>query len=151
MKNRLLFALLFLSTAAFSQQKMLWDAHGIGFAVPSNFRVETNNVDEFSASNDNLYLSILPFQDEEITKDNLADAVLSAAHEMNYDHVTEVDEVDLQDFTGYYVLGEIEGVHAVIMAMMDTESSTNMMVVIVYNEGYERSAVEMAKSFFAYD
>jgi hypothetical protein len=37
------------------------------------------------------------------------------------------------------------------MAMMDTESSTNLLVVIVYADNQQRAALKIANSFFAYD
>jgi hypothetical protein len=37
------------------------------------------------------------------------------------------------------------------MALLDKESSTNLLVVIVYADDYEDQAVEMAASFYAYD
>ena len=149
----LLLPMLFLlaQQGAFAQVELRWDTHGVGFSVPSNFKIETNNAEEFTASNDNLYLSIIPIQDENLTKDHLADAVIAMAKELNYDVVDEVDKADVDDFTGYYVKGRKEGVNAVLMAMMDTESSTNLLVVIVYADGYENKAVDIAGSFFAYD
>jgi len=148
----LLFTLLFLfSQGAFAQTEMRWDKHGVGFTVPSNFKIETNNAEEYSASNDNLFLSIIPIQDENLTKEHLAEVVVSMAKDLKYDVIDEVDEADVDDFTGYYVKGRKDGVNAVLMALMDTESGTNLLVVIVYTDGYEEKAVEMAGSFFAYD
>jgi len=143
---------LFLSlTAVQAQTEMHWDTHGVGFIVPSNFKVETNNAEEYVASNDNLFLSITPIQDESLTKDNLADAVLAMAKEMNYDLVEEADEADVDDFTGYYVKGRKDGVNAILMALLDSQSSTNLLVAIVYDDNSMNKAVDMANSFFAYD
>ncbi len=143
---------LFLSlTALQAQTEMHWDTHGVGFTVPSNFKVETNNAEEYTASNDNLFLSITPIQDENITKDHLADAVIEMAKELEYDIVEEADEADVDDFTGYYVKGRKDGVNAILMALLDSESSTNLLVVIVYDDNSLNKAVTLADSFFAYD
>jgi hypothetical protein len=147
----LLLLLLVAHQALSAQTKMRWDKHGVGFTVPSNFKVETNNAEEYTASNDNLYLSIAPIQDENLTKEHLADAVIAMAKEMKYDVVKDADKIDIDDFTGYYVEGRKSGANAVMMALMDTKSSTNLLVVIVYADGFEKAAVNIAKSFFAYD
>lgn len=134
-----------------AQTEMRWDKHGVGFTVPSNFKVTTNNAEEYTASNDNLVLSIAPIQDEEISKENLADAVLAMAKEMEYDALEEADEINIHDFTGYYIKGKKDGINAVVIAMLDKESSTNLLVVIAYDDDYFDEAVSIAKSFFAYD
>ncbi len=144
-------SLFLLTTTVSAQTDMEWDTHGVGFSVPDNFKIETNNAEEFTASNDNLYLSILPIQDETITKDDLADAVDAFAKELKYDRVQEGSEIDIDDFTGYYIKGRKDHANAVLLALLDKESSTNLLVVIVYADGYENSAVALAKSFYAYD
>ncbi len=145
-----LFAL-FLVPSLHAQTDMEWDTHGVGFTVPDNFKIETNNAEEFTAGNDELFLSILPIQDKTLTKDDLADAVVEMAKGLNYDRIQEGDEIDVDDFTGYYVKGRKDGVNAVFMALLDKESSTNLLVVIVYADDYEDDAVDIASSFYAYD
>ncbi len=143
-----LFAVVF---TLFSQTDMVWDTHGVGFSVPKNFKIETNTGEEFSAGNDNLYLSIFPIQDKTITEDDLADVVVDMAEGLDYDRIQEGDAIDIDDFTGYYVKGRKDGANAVLMALLDKESSTNLLVVIVYADGYEDAAIDMAASFYAYD
>ncbi len=134
-----------------AQTDMVWDTHGVGFSVPNNFKIETNNAEEFTAGNDNLFLSILPIQDEWVTEDDLADAVVEMAEGLEYDRIQEGDAIDIDDFTGYYIKGRKDGANAVFMALLDKESSTNLLVVIVYADDYEDQAVDMAASFYAYD
>ncbi len=142
---------LLLSGTALAQTDMIWDTHGVGFTVPDDFEIETNNADEFTADNGALFLSILPIQDKTITADDLADAVDDMAAELDYDRIQEGDEIDIDDFTGYYVKGRKDGTNAVLMALLDKESSTNLLVVIVYADGQEDEAIEIASSFYAYD
>ncbi len=151
---RLLLPVVFLCTAVisgFTQTDMIWDTHGVGFSVPRNFKIETNNAEEFTAGNDNLFLSILPIQDKTITEDELADAVVEMAEGLDYDRIQEGDAIDIDDFTGYYVKGRKDGANAILMALLDKESSTNLLIVIVYADGYEDAAVDIAASFYAYD
>ena len=142
---------LFLTTSLQAQTDMEWDTHGVGFSVPEDFKIETNNAEEFTAGNDVLFLSILPIQDKTLTKDDLADAVVEMAEGLNYDRIQEGDEIDIDDFTGYYIKGRKDGANAVFMALLDKESSTNLLVVIVYADDYEDDAVGIASSFYAYD
>lgn len=135
----------------YAQTDMIWDTHGVGFIVPDDFDIETNNAEEFTADNGNLFLSIIPFQDETVTKDDLADVVDEFAIELKYDRIHEGDEIDIDDFTGYYIKGRKDGANAVLLALLDKESSTNLLVVIVYVDGYEDEAVDIASSFYAYD
>ena len=142
---------LMLSFSLQAQTDMIWDTHGVGFTVPDDFKIETNNAEDFTAGNDELFLSILPIQDETITTDDLADAVNEFAKELKYDRIHEGDEIDIDDFTGYYIKGRKDGANAVLLALLDKESSTNLLVVIVYADGYEDDAIDIAASFYAYD
>ncbi len=142
---------LMLTVTLNAQTEMEWDTHGVGFTVPDDFKIETNNAEEFTADNGTLFLSILPIQDETITKDDLADVVVEIATDLKYDRIHEGDAIDVDDFSGYYVKGRKDGVNAVIMALLDKESSTNLLVVIVYADGHEDEAIAVASSFYAYD
>ena len=142
---------LLLAFSLVAQTDMVWDTHGVGFTVPDDFEIETNNAEEFTAGNDVLFLSLLPIQDEDITTDDLSDAVLDMAKELKYDSIEEGDDIDIDDFTGYYIKGRKEGANAVFMALLDKHSSTNLLVVVVYADGYEDDAVAIAASLYAYD
>lgn len=130
---------------------MHWDTHGVGFKVPNDFAIEANNAEEFSASNDNLFLSIVPVQDLEVNDDDLAEAVVEMAKGLEYDDIEEGESIEVDDFTGYYIKGRKDGVNAIVMAVLDKQSSTNLLVVIVYVDGYEKQAVNIAASLYAYD
>ncbi|MBC7776364.1 MAG: hypothetical protein H7246_13095 [Phycisphaerae bacterium] len=146
-----IFMLLVASNNLVAQTEMRWDTHGVGFTVPDDFKVTTNNAEEYTASNDNLVLSIAPIQDENIEKEHLSEVVLAMATEMHYDALEEADEINIDDFTGYYIKGKKDGVNAVVMALLDKKSSTNLVVVIAYDDDYFDEAVAIASSFVAYD
>lgn len=130
---------------------MHWDTHGVGFKVPSDVRIQTNNAEEFTAQNANIALTIAPVQDGELNEEHMADVTVEMAKGLGYDSVDEGDAVDIDDFTGYYIKGKKDGVNAVVMALLDKKSSTNLLVVIVYADGFEDNAVDIASSFYAYD
>ncbi len=144
-------ALLFSTIQLSAQVQMEWADHGIGFTVPGDFSIITNTGEEFTAVNEHLYLSMTPIQDETVTEDNLAEAVVQMAIEMQYDVVDEADAIEIDDFIGYYVKGSLDAAHAVVMALMDTQSSTNLLVIIAYDKGYENEALKIAASFYAFD
>ena len=149
--SAVLTSLLFATFQLSAQTTMEWEDHGIGFSVPDDFSIITNSGEEFTAVNEHLFLSMAPIQDETVTEDNLALAVVQMAVEMQYDVVSEADAIEIDDFIGYYVKGTLDGSHAVVMALMDTESSTNLLVIIAYDEGYENQALRIAASFYAFD
>lgn len=154
MKKRFLAALVLLASLNTLSAQLVdyhWDTHGVGFGVPRDFSVKANNAEEFTAENGNVFLTILPFQDENVTKDNLAEAVVAMAVNMEYDSVEAADEADVDDFTGYYVKGTKEGVNALVMGLLDRKSSTNLLVIVAYMDGYESQALEIANSFYAFD
>lgn len=133
-----------------AQVDMLWDTHRVGFKVPRGFVIETNNADEFSAGNDNVYVTISPIQDENLTTDDLAEVVAVMVKEMDYDLVTDGDAVEVQNFTGYYVRGSKDGANAIVMALLDPESATNLIVVVMYSGDFEKQALTTVNSFYSY-
>jgi len=133
-----------------AQVDMLWDTHRVGFKVPRGFVIETNNADEFSAGNDNVYVTISPIQDENLTTDDLAEVVDAMVKEMDYDLVTDGDAVEVQNFTGYYVRGSKDGANAIVMALLDPESATNLIVVVMYSGDFEKQALTTVNSFYSY-
>lgn len=154
MKQFLLpFALLAMFATQLSAQMadMHWDTHGVGFKVPASFKETANNADEYTASNNNLSLTIVPIQDGKLDKEHMAEATLEMAKSLGYDTIEVADKAEIDDFVGYFIKGTKDGVHAIVMAMLDTKSTTNLLVIIIYADGFEDEAVEMADSFYAYD
>jgi Dihydro-orotase-like len=154
MKKFLLpFALFALFATQLSAQMadMHWDTHGVGFKVPANFKETTNNADEYTASNNNISLTIAPIQDGKLDEEHMAEVTLEMAKSLGYDSIEAADKAEIDDFKGYFIKGTKDGVHAIVMAMLDTKSTTNLLVVIVYADGFEDKAVEIADSFYAYD
>lgn len=153
MKKLSFFALLMISSVlvSFAQTDFVWDSHGIGFKTADRMKVSVNQADEFEAASENIQLNIFPWQDEKINFDDLADATVSIAKELKFDAISEADALEIDDFQGYFVQGTKDGVKALILLLMDKKSSTNMIVTIVYQPGFEQEAYKIADSFYAYD
>lgn len=161
--NVLLFyctSLLFLVNTAFSQNRAFqWDIHGIGFEVASDFTVLENEYSLFTAmsSDGALIISISPWQDANLTLNNIADGTYSAANSMlGGIEFMGGDMMSVDYFKGYYMVAgvkdpEIPQHYAVIAILMDTLSSTNFAVAILYDKVNEQEAFNMLFSFYAYD
>ena len=147
-----LFLISVLTTTTLSAQtEWHWDTHGIAFNAPENFRITKNDASEFEANNSNIYLSIIPWQDGEVSEGNMAEMILGIAKEMKYDNLHDADKLAVSDFSGYFVEGSKDGANAFIACLIDTESSTNMIVIITYNDGFVDPAADILASFHAYD
>jgi len=147
-----LLGFLSLSTLSFSQKDWRWNQHGVGFSAPANLRITTNNASEFTAESSDLILSIYVEQDGEVNADGLAEALVAAAEELEYDEITDVDELEIDDFTGYYVEGTKDGVGALIITLLDKKSATNLVIVLAYTTDTARDkAIDIADSFYAFD
>lgn len=130
---------------------MVWDDFGLGFSLPRGMKITENDGDTFSAESEELYLTILPIADETITENDLADAVVAMATEMEYDDLTDADDLELNDLYGFYVEGSKDGARAFVIAMMDTMSSTNYLAVIVFTPESRDRAIKLARSFYPYE
>lgn len=148
----LVLALTFLSQAITAQKDWRWEQHGVGFSAPANMRITSNNDSEFTAEGSDLYLSIYVEQDGEVTKETLAEALIEAAKALEYDEISDVDALEIDDFEGYYVEGTKNGVGAFIITLLDKQSSTNLVVIIVFTTDLARDkAIDIADSFYAFD
>ena len=130
---------------------MVWDTYGLGFSLPSGMQITENNRDIFSAERDDLLLTIIPFKENTVGPEDLADFLIAMAERFDYDVVTDVDEVALDDLYGFYTEGEKDGGQALLVALMDEESDSNYFVILVYNDASRELAIETMISFYPYD
>ncbi len=156
MKYRVSFVLALLMSAVFTiqvqaQEEWVWDEYGIGFTLSKGMKVTQNDGETFTAERDNLFLTITPIKDEEITEGDLAMAVFTMAKEMEYDGIEDADKLELDDLVGYYVEGTKDGAGAFVIALLDQESESNYLVIIVFDDDSRDEAIEMAQSMYAYD
>ncbi|MFT5337958.1 MAG: hypothetical protein ACJAY8_000743 [Sphingobacteriales bacterium] len=134
-----------------AQDAFEWDAHGIGFTLPDGFTVTSNSGEEFSGASENIFITMIPWNDADITEADLEDVVVQAASDMAYDDIHDAFDASVHDFVGVGVYGTKDGVDAVIAAILDTKSGTNMIIIIGYNSGYGEKAQAIYKSMYAYD
>ncbi len=137
---------------AFAQKDWQWATHGVGFSAPANLKVTANDASEFSAEGSDLFITIHADQDESVTEETLAEALVAAATEMKYDEISAADALNIHDFVGYFVEGSKDGIGALIITLLDKKSSTNLIIVMAYTSDAARTkAIEIGDSFYAFD
>lgn len=142
--------LVFFAGAAFSQSATVnWDKHGLGFKVPSDFKVQTNSVDQFSASNDQLQLSVTPITNQELNADQLTEAAVYRAYKLGCPKVTMAKMVEADNFIGSYVEGKNAGKNVIVMTMLDTKTNTSKALVLNYADGGYDQAISIVTGFHA--
>jgi len=159
--NKLILSTLVLclfSLFANAQQHYQWDAHGIGFTITDDFNINTNNHEEFTAaSSDGLIeFQLFPWQDELVTESELEVYLLAFVGEMASDTDIDIDNLDadkveLDDFTGSYVIMN-SGTSMILTAfLLDTASGTNLIAQVIFEAGNEDEAINILSSLYAYD
>jgi hypothetical protein len=129
--------LLLISNLAWSQTEMVWDSYGLGFTLAKGKRITQNDGETFSAEKPDLFLTIQPVKGMEVTVEHLADAVIEMATVMEYETISDADELELNDLYGYYVEGTSDGASAFVIALMDVESHNNYLAVVVFTPKQE--------------
>jgi len=156
MKKRVIFILTLLLSVAITfqaqaQEEWVWDEYGIAFTLAKGMKVTQNDGETFTAERGNLFLTMVPIVDSNINEDDLAEAVIDMAVEMDYDDIEDADELELGDLIGYYVEGTKDGAGAFVIALLDKESASNYLVIIVFDDSSRDEAMEIALSLYAYD
>jgi len=145
--------LAFSSFTAFAQgfTNWNWKTYGVKFSAPSEFKVQTNTSEEFTAklSNDLLHLSIIPWKDASLTSETLKSSVRELCAEMGYTarEIGTVYDLDLNGLEGSYAIVSKDGVTLIVEGLLDPSSETNFYAIIVYGGGYEDKALKIANSF----
>ncbi len=142
-----------------AQTAFEWDYHGIGFEVASDFNVQVNNESEFTAvSSDGIIaVSLIPWADANVNFDHLAEATIEMAEELaTFDHAAvDGDEIDLGDLKGYFIVAATDDYGSydflLLSLLLDTESSTNLVVAIGFMDGNEDEAIDILASIYPYD
>lgn len=133
----------------YAQQRYSWDEYGISFTLADDFRENTNNIEEFSASGDGMEMSIFPFKDANINDDDISQYTIGIAESIQMQEVDDVDLITLNDFKGGYVEGVKDGTRMFLMGLIDPNSDTNFFVLIAFaNKDDEavKEAVNIVKS-----
>ena len=151
-------AIVVMGTAATAQDTYVWDDYGIGFTVATDMYVDESDSDAFTAvSSDGLIsISISPWTDGDVDEDTLAEATLETAINLYVfdDSDVDGDYIDVDTFTGYYLVVAPSDMDApdfmLIALLLDTESDTNLVVAIGFEDGLEDEAIAILSSLYSY-
>lgn len=146
------------ATAALAQDTYVWEEYGIGFSVASDMVVDDSDPESFTAttSEDEISINITPWSDDSVDEDNLGEAALEMATELYLFDDSEVDGdyIEIDTFNGFYLIvapSELDAPDFMIIALMlDTESDTNFVVAIGFEDGNDDEAIDVLNSFFSY-
>lgn len=143
---------------AFAQDTYEWDAYGVGFSVASDVIIQQSSSDSFTAvtSDGEIAINISPWLDETVDTDGLAEATISMAIELYAFDDSEVDGdyIEIDSFDGYYLIASQDGFdepdYLLVAVLLDTESETNLIVVIGFDDGNDEEALDILTSLYSY-
>ena len=146
------------ASISLAQDSYEWDRYGIGFSVAEDMLIEENSDDAFTvvSPDGEIAVSISPWADGFVDEDSLAEAAISMAIDLYYIDDSEIDGdyIEIDSFNGYYVLaapGTDEGPDFILLALLlDTESDTNIVAAIAFEDGNEYEAVDILESLYSY-
>ena len=130
----LLAVTLFYGLFVFAQQEYEWDAYGVAFTLPDDFRETSSNSETFEAEGEGMAFSITVFEDGDLDEEDIVDFTLSIAEEINMDVADEADLVDVNGYVGAYILGMKDGVAFYLLGMIDPESETNFYALFAFDD-----------------
>jgi hypothetical protein len=132
--------------SASAQVEYTWDDYNLKFSVPSDFKESASDGDHFEGSSNRgkIYLfGLYPIKDENVTTDNLAEAVNAMAKESKM-KVEETMELDFNGFQGYCAEGTIEGKPAFFACMLDPNGDLNFIITVLHDNA--DAAINLIKS-----
>jgi hypothetical protein len=120
--------------------------------------IDDSDLESFTAatSGGEISINITPWSDDSVDEDNLGEAALEMAAELYLFDDSEVDGdyIEIDSFNGFYLIvapSELDAPDFMIIALMlDTESDTNFVVAIGFEDGNDDEAIDVLNSFFSY-
>lgn len=82
---------------------------------------------------------------------DLSKGVTAAAKEFDFQVINAVSEADVDYYEGYAVQGTKDGLNALISLLLDKESSTNLVISLVYRDERLKTVQKIYDSIYAYD
>ncbi len=128
-----LLASLMYSIPSHAQKTYVWEDYKLQITVPSDFRVKKNTSETFEMKGDGMDL-IVELVEEDITLDDLEEATVAGAEEMELDEIDEAKSVSSNGLKGFYVEGFKEGSRIMFAGMLDPRTQTNFFIAIVFDD-----------------
>lgn len=124
-------ALTSLTNEAEAQKVFEWKDYKLQLTVPDDFRIRKNTSEAFEMKGDGMEL-IMTIVEEDITLEDLEEATIAGADEMELDEIDEATEVSSNGLKGYYVEGVKDGSRIMFAGMLDPRTQTNFFIAIVF-------------------
>lgn len=119
--------------SATAQKSYVWEDYKLQITVPSDFRIRKNTSETFEMKGDGMEL-IMEIVEEDITLEDLEEATIAGAEEMELDEVDEATSVSSNGLKGYYVEGFKDGSRIMFAGMLDPRTQTNFFIAIVFDD-----------------
>lgn len=123
-------------------QQWVWKSQGMQFSIPATMRVAVNNANEFHAKDSDNEFAMYVWQNEDVTADEMKTAVYAIADQY-MDNLTAIEEHDIDDFEGAFVVGDYEGHRTVFFGFIDKQGGTNFFAMVIFNE-FDDFSIERA-------
>ncbi len=131
-----LVALFFLSQS-YAQKEFVWDYYKIGVTLPNDFKVVTNNDNEFECSGQAMHLYMYVFEDGSLSSSDMHTATAELAKELKFEAKDETYDINDAEFSGKYILGYKDGLQVMLAGLIDKKHATNLWVFIIFQDGDE--------------
>ena len=132
----LLVSVLLIALSSFgfiADQTYTWEQYKLQITVPDYLKEKKNDGTEFEMAGKGMELSMYVFE-KRISKDDMDDAVIKAATEMELTEIDTQYEIEGDGLDGYYVEGFKDGKRVMFAGMIDPKSRTNFFMVITFND-----------------
>ncbi|TDB67340.1 amidohydrolase family protein [Arundinibacter roseus] len=137
-----------LSPAAQAQSTFQWEDYRLEITVPDDFKVNKNTSETFEMSGEGMEL-IMEIVEEDITLEDLEEATVAGAEEMELDEIDEATAVSSNGLKGFYVEGVKDGSRIMFAGMLDPRTQTNFFIAIVFDDEdkqAEKDAIKILNS-----
>lgn len=114
-------------------QIFIWEHYKVQVTVPDDFKIAKNTEEEFAMTGDGMELTMEIFE-QNISLDELDEAVRKGAELMKLEAVDQEQEMDSNGFEGYYVEGILKGNRVMLAGLMDPTSHTNFFLTLTFDD-----------------
>jgi hypothetical protein len=152
MKRSFILLSLFLMTLSSTtilqaQQTWLWTAYNVAIDLPDDFEITLNNDNEFEAIGDGMELYMYIFE-ADISLEEMKDATLETAMNMELEEVDVVQSIQTYDFEGQYVAAYMDGDAVLLCGLINPENFTNFFALVTFGDN-DRVAEDEAFNILA--
>lgn len=144
--------LIYISGVLISQEmhEYTWDSYNMKFEIPASFSVKKSQGDIFSAGNDNMHLSIYPRLNENLSYEEMEEALLnwasSSALILTDKGLTYLD--NLNSYWGMKADGTADNWPVFVLLIIDPDySDTSFYIWLSYSQGTYETALKIVNSF----